>query len=139
MSLQVNFWDLVTLLLGFFGFLFAAGKLMLTQIDRRLNDRFAAMEEARIAGGRHWEERFATVLAHDHRIDTLGDRLDQTDQTLARIEGATHSNLHHNDLQKVYDRLNEMDGKLNQMVGEFRGNNDTLHVLFNKITEKGLQ
>jgi hypothetical protein len=73
------------------------------------------------------------------RVDALTDRVEQADQALARIEGAAHGSLRYDDLQKVYDRLNAMDGKLNQLVGEFRGNNDTLRLLLNKITEKGLQ
>ena len=36
MTVQVEFWQLITLLLAFLGFLFAAGKLLLTQIDRLL-------------------------------------------------------------------------------------------------------
>lgn len=44
MNIQVEFWDLVTLLLGFFGFAAAGGKLLLSQIDRRLEDRFHTME-----------------------------------------------------------------------------------------------
>lgn len=67
MSIQVEFWQMLTLLLGFFGFLFGAGKILLSQIDRRLNDRFEAMEKAREQGGRHWDERFATVIDQNRR------------------------------------------------------------------------
>ena len=67
MTVQVEFWQLVTLLLGFFGFLFGAGKLLLSQIDRRLNDRFEAMEKARAEGGRHWDEKFSTVIDQNRR------------------------------------------------------------------------
>lgn len=46
MTIQVDFWQLVGLLLSFLGFVFAAGKLLLNQIDRRLDARFQAVENA---------------------------------------------------------------------------------------------
>lgn len=46
MTVQVDFWQLVGLLVAFFGFAFAAGRLLLSQIDRRLEQRFAAVESA---------------------------------------------------------------------------------------------
>jgi hypothetical protein len=61
MMVQVELWQLVTLLLAFLGFLFAAGRLLLSQIDRRLSDRFTAMEKAREEGGKHWDERFTRL------------------------------------------------------------------------------
>jgi hypothetical protein len=67
MTLSIDFWDLVTLLISFFGFAFGGGKLLLAQIDRRLENRFQTMEQARIEGGRRWEERFATVIEQIRR------------------------------------------------------------------------
>jgi len=67
MTVNVDFWNLVTLLISFFGFLFAAGKLLLAQIDRRLNDRFAAMEDAREHASRHWDDKFGTVIEQQQR------------------------------------------------------------------------
>ncbi len=67
MTVQVEFWQLVTLLITFLGFLFAAGKVLLAQIDRRLNERFAAMESARETAGRHWDEKFAALLEQNKR------------------------------------------------------------------------
>ena len=67
MMIQVEFWQLVLLLITFLGFLFSAGKVLLSQIDRRLNERFAAMEKAREEGGRHWDEKFSTVIEQNRR------------------------------------------------------------------------
>ena len=67
MAVQVEFWQLITLLISFLGFLFAAGKLLLSQIDRRLNDRFEAMENAREQASRHWDEKFGTVIDQNRR------------------------------------------------------------------------
>jgi hypothetical protein len=62
MSIQVEFWDLVTLLISFFGFLGMAGKLLLSQIDRRLESRFEEMEKVREQASQHWNQTFASVI-----------------------------------------------------------------------------
>jgi len=67
MTVQVEFWQLVLLLLSFLGFLAAAGRLLLSQIDRRLSDRFEAMEKAREEGGKHWDDRFTQLQQQAHR------------------------------------------------------------------------
>jgi len=62
MNIQLEFWQLVSLLVAFLTFAFAAGKLLLSQIDRRLEERFEAMEKARADSSRHWDERFASLI-----------------------------------------------------------------------------
>jgi len=47
MTVQMEFWQLLTLLLAFFGFVAGSAKVLFSQIDRRLNERFAALEAAR--------------------------------------------------------------------------------------------
>ncbi len=50
MTVQVEFWQLLTALIGllltFFAFTFATGKVLLSQIDRRLDQRFSSVERA---------------------------------------------------------------------------------------------
>lgn len=84
MMVQVEFWQLVSLLLAFFGFLFAAGRVLLSQIDRRLSDRFAAMEKAREEGGKHWDDRF-TQLADQARRDA--EHVAELERALLRFQG----------------------------------------------------
>lgn len=67
MKVEVEFWQLVSLLITFLGFTFAAGKVLLNQVDRRLDERFAAMEKARFEAGRHWDEKFSTVIEQNRR------------------------------------------------------------------------
>ncbi len=62
MNLTLEFWQLVSLLLGFLGSCAGAGKLLLGQIDQRLETRFASMEEARKLSTLHWDERFSALL-----------------------------------------------------------------------------
>lgn len=61
MTLQVEFWQLVTLLLAFFAAVWGAGKALLTQIDKRLDLRFdaqdvrlAALEQASLQESGQW-------------------------------------------------------------------------------------
>lgn len=43
MSIQIEFWQLVTLLLAFFGFVAAAAKVLFDQIEKRIGERFTAL------------------------------------------------------------------------------------------------
>ncbi len=67
MSVQVDFWQLVMLLLSFFAFVGAVGKLLLTQIDKRLDERFATQEEVRRAGQQIWQKAFDDHMAAERR------------------------------------------------------------------------
>ena len=71
MTVQVEFWQPITLLLAFLGFLFAAGKLLLTQIDRRLNERFETIEKAREEGQATWRATFTQHLDEERRETDL--------------------------------------------------------------------
>ena len=70
MSLTIDFWQLlgfgVTLLTGFAGIIFTAGKLIAGQFERRMNDRFAALQaarEAEAAGISNLERQFMQFQA----------------------------------------------------------------------------
>lgn len=69
--IQVEAWDLikflVMLLTSFLGCIFAFGKLLGGQIDRRLDEKFKAQEEARKAGS-------TALLEHINRHITDGER-----------------------------------------------------------------
>lgn len=71
MTVQVEFWQLIMLLLSFLGFLFAAGKLLLSQIDIRLNERFETIEKAREEGQSTWRTSFAQHLDEERRKTDL--------------------------------------------------------------------
>ncbi|MCV0073259.1 hypothetical protein KUC74_20000 [Pseudomonas aeruginosa] len=82
MNLTLEFWQLVSLLLGFLGSCAGAGKLLLGQIDQRLETRFKAMEEARQLSTQHWDERFTALLAQS-RED--GDAVRQLERDLMSL------------------------------------------------------
>ena len=46
MRIELEVWQLITLLLGFFGACAGAGKLLMTQMQRHLDLRFHAQEES---------------------------------------------------------------------------------------------
>lgn len=73
MNVEVQFWQLVLLLISFFGFVVGAGKLLLGQIDKRLDLRFDVLEKARSDGAKHWDERFSSILAQQ-KEDTAAVR-----------------------------------------------------------------
>ena len=50
MSVTLQFWQLITLLLAFFGAVAGGAKILLSQIDKRLDTKFLAQEEARKSG-----------------------------------------------------------------------------------------
>lgn len=67
---QLDLREIIVLMLAFLGLVFAFGRLLLAQIDRRLDGRFAAMEEARKAGQAHWDSQFRQ-LAEQNRSEVV--------------------------------------------------------------------
>lgn len=63
MTLQVDFWQLVGLLVAFMGCVAGFGKLLLAQVERRLDQRFSALEKT----GAEWQrlERELLTLKAD--------------------------------------------------------------------------
>ncbi|MBT0665751.1 hypothetical protein KI809_15685 [Geobacter pelophilus] len=48
--MNVTLWQVVLILISFFGAVFTGAKLLLSQMDRRLDDRFNSLKEAAKAG-----------------------------------------------------------------------------------------
>lgn len=147
MTIAVDFWNLVTLLLAFFGCVAGFGKILLGQIDRRLNERFAAQEKAREESAsafrttlnRHMAEedatiaRLATIETSTHReLNGIGERL-------SRVEVAIQHGFGRSDVEKLYERINEVAEDLAGLKGESRSVADSMRLLINKITDKGLK
>lgn len=67
MTINLEVWQLLTfmigLLLSFFGAVFAGGKLLLSQAEKRLDERFAAQNEQRQANQKHLDTKFAALDA----------------------------------------------------------------------------
>lgn len=58
-------------------------KLLLTQFEKRLADRFAAQDAARQSASRHWEESFAKLL---DRQDKEAEAVKQLERAFMRFQ-----------------------------------------------------
>lgn len=74
LTINIELWQLITFLIGlllaFFGAAFALGKLLLTQIEKRLEQRFQGQDESRRESQKHWDTKFAALekAADDERL-----------------------------------------------------------------------
>lgn len=63
MTVQMELWHLIGLLLAFFGCVGAFGAILLSQFEKRQAERFAAQEVARKEGMAHWDQKFISLEA----------------------------------------------------------------------------
>lgn len=77
MTVQVEFWQLLTLLLAFFGFVAGGAKVLFSQIDRRLDERFQALEDARKMADSAMQ---ATLNRHAEEEQKVVERLQTLDR-----------------------------------------------------------
>jgi archaellum component FlaC len=125
MIIELSLWQVVSAGMSLLGLFFGMAKILFIQFEKRQAELFAGMEKRDVE--------------INERINALTTRLEGLDNGLRAMKSDATGHLRHTDLQQVYDRLNDMDGKLNKLVGQFQGNNDTLRLILGKITEKGLQ
>lgn len=69
-------------------------------------------------------------------IDT---RLDGQGERIAKLESASAHALNHLDLGSVYNRISAVDQRLSHLEGENKAQSDTLRLILNQITQKGMQ
>ncbi|WP_415034905.1 hypothetical protein [Azonexus sp.] len=108
--------------------LWAAGRSLLNQYGDLLRDQLA-------------EHRNESNLRHGQivsRLDSMEVALDADTARIARLENVAETAPSHNDLAKVYESVNNLSATVNQLVGESRGQSDSLRLILNRITEKGM-
>ena len=88
--------------------LWALTKVIAHVYDRRFTERFTSAEER------------LTVL--EKGLNTAGERLSKVEVELESLPG-------HDDLGKIYDRINTMAEELKTLSGEFSGAKHTLNLL----------
>lgn len=71
--------------------------------------------------------------------EDLDKKLDGHGERIAKLEASSESAPNHADIAKVYDSLNTLAATVNQLVGENRGQSDTLKLILNQITAKGMK
>lgn len=74
----------------------------------------------------------------NERIAELSVKVEQLDKDVAALETTTGAAPNHADLGKVYESINDQAKTLNQLVGENRGQSDTLRLILNQVMQKGL-
>lgn len=77
MSLQIDFWQLVMLLLTFFGACAAAGKLLLSQTQKHLDERFKAQEQARSTNHDQLARRLDGIESANREESTQWQRVER--------------------------------------------------------------
>lgn len=75
----------------------------------------------------------------NERVEELAARVEKIDKDVTSLEASNATAPNHADLSKVYESVNKLAGTVNQLVGENRGQSDTLRLILNHITQKGLQ
>jgi uncharacterized protein YoxC len=75
----------------------------------------------------------------NERITDLATRVDAMDKDLSSLKTTAENALNHGDLAKVYESVNKLSATVNQLVGENRGQSDTLRLILNQITAKGMK
>lgn len=67
MTIQIELWALLTflvgLLLSFLGAVFGGGKILLAQVEKRLDERFQAQERSRVESQRHLDAQLKAIEA----------------------------------------------------------------------------
>ena len=74
----------------------------------------------------------------NERIAALAKQVEELDKDVGALRAGVESSPTHGDLGKVYESLNHLAATVNQLVGENRGQTDTLRLILNQITQKGL-
>lgn len=146
MTVQLELWQLITILLAFFGCIAGFSKLVLAQIDKRLDQRFEAQEKAREEGSKALRNTLADHMAEERRQaeritgveSNTRNELHEIGERLAAVESTLEHGFSRGDAEKIYERVNEVAEDLSGLKGEFRAVNDSLRLLMNKITDRGL-
>ena len=60
-TITLPMWQMIVLLIGFFGAVWAGAKLLVVQFEKRLEVQFEAQEQARTQGQKHWDDRFTLI------------------------------------------------------------------------------
>lgn len=75
----------------------------------------------------------------NERITDLATKVNQMDMDVAGLKQFSEVAPSHGDLSKVYESINQLAATVHQLVGENRGQSDTLRLILNQIAQKGMQ
>lgn len=66
-------------------------------------------------------------------------RMDQQDKSIAHLRGVSERAPTHEDLGKLYDKVNDTAITVAAVAGQLRSVDDTLKLILNRITERGMK
>lgn len=72
------------------------------------------------------------------RVTELASKVEKLDKDMSGLQQATEGAPSHADLAKVYESINSLAATVHVLVGENRGQSDTLRLILNEIAKKGL-
>ncbi len=75
----------------------------------------------------------------NERVTELVSRFDTLEKDVTSLQAISGNAPTHSDLAKVYESVNTLAATVNQLVGENRGQTDTLRLILNKITHRGIE
>lgn len=74
----------------------------------------------------------------NERVTLLAKEVDELDKAVTGLQAGADAAPNHADIVKVYDSINKLAATVNQLVGENRGQSDTLRLILNQITQRGM-
>lgn len=156
MTVQVDLWALLTfgvgILVTFFIGMAGVARYTLAQMDKRLEERFLAQQEARKegqkrlteqlssidaelgrqdqareAGKQHWDERFSDLdrMVSDHR------------ERIGKLEATVKQGPTHEDLADLHERITDIGQSVSTLTGEFQGASRTLQLIHSFLLNGG--
>lgn len=75
----------------------------------------------------------------NERVSELATKFEQLDKDVSALSAASETAPNHADIAKVYESINGLAATVHQLVGENRGQSDTLRLILNQITQKGMK
>lgn len=120
---QLELWQLLTLLAGFLGLCVAISKLLLSQVMKHLDAKFAHQDELRRETQRSWDGRF-NDLDQRQRSDNMLLRTMQSHLPLEYVRREDWIRLS-GTIDAKQDRLYEKINSLDRRVGQALNKGDT--------------
>lgn len=118
MTVELTTTNVISILALFVMALWAMAKVIAHVYDKRFTERFRRAES---------------------RLDELEDGLARSDSRLSKVEGALHDAPDHEDLAKIYERINRLADQISGLVGEFSEARHTLRLLHTFLLQGGRQ
>ena len=75
----------------------------------------------------------------NERVTELTGRVEQLAQDVTALQASAENAPSHADLGKVYESINDLAATVNQLVGESRGQTDSLRMILTQIMKRGME